>query len=336
MKISVVVTVYNLEKYVAEALQSVFNQTRKADEIIVIDDCSTDRTQEILESFVDKITYIRLEKNSGAIFNSLTGVRHATGDVLCMLDGDDIWAENKLEVVEKNFLEDSKLVLLSHHHIRVNQKLEPLNIFDDTNANIQRILNISSDKVEQSNLLKESILEQTGYWLGSAYSFRRDKFDIKLFEKIINSYENARYTYLDLIIGTFLVLNNPDGVVGYTSETLFYYRIHPYQTSVPGGIKPSVESLFKAILVSKSNSELIYKEMEICGASQKILERRRLLTEHYDYLSDLYNGKSIQALKLFVKLSRTVWTYKTTVKELKRLVFVSVFGVSYFLKFVRN
>lgn len=329
MKISVVVTVYNLEEYIPEALQSVFNQSRKADEIIVVDDCSTDATEDVLKSFGSKINYIRLEKNSGALINTLTGVKNSSGDILCMLDGDDVWAANKLETVEKYFADDENLILLSHQHERVDEKLILLHLKDETHENIERILKTTNDKFEQSRLFKETILEQRGYWLGSAYSFRRDCFDLKAFEKIINSYKNTRFTYLDLVIAPFLVLTNPEKVVAYTPHTFFKYRIH---SSASMSSKNNVDSLFKSITRGKSTNELIYFVMKEIGVDEKYLQRRMLLIEHYDFLSALYNRNLKLAFRLFFKLSRRLWSKKVIVKEFKRVAYISIFGISAFLR----
>jgi len=91
MKISTVITLYNLEKYIDDAIQSVLRQTRQPDEIIVVDDCSTDRSADIVCKYGHRITYIKQEKNIGALWNSLSGLKAATGDIVAFLDGDDVW-----------------------------------------------------------------------------------------------------------------------------------------------------------------------------------------------------------------------------------------------------
>ena len=64
MKISIVILVFNVKKYIGECLESVINQTRKPDEVIIVDDSSTDDSTEICKSYIEKADYIKLVTNS--------------------------------------------------------------------------------------------------------------------------------------------------------------------------------------------------------------------------------------------------------------------------------
>ena len=64
MKISIVIPVFNVEKYIGECLESVINQTRKPDEVIIVDDSSTDDSAEICKSYIENADYIKLVTNS--------------------------------------------------------------------------------------------------------------------------------------------------------------------------------------------------------------------------------------------------------------------------------
>lgn len=63
-KISIVIPVFNIEKYIGECLESIINQTRKPDEVIVIDDSSTDDSVKICKSYIEKNNFIKLVTNS--------------------------------------------------------------------------------------------------------------------------------------------------------------------------------------------------------------------------------------------------------------------------------
>jgi glycosyltransferase involved in cell wall biosynthesis len=95
MKISVVIPVYNTERYIAEAIDSVLAQSRPPDEIIVVDDGSTDRTLAILAQFVPRIVVVR-QAHSGPAIALNRGIMRATGDYLAFNDADDIWLPEKL------------------------------------------------------------------------------------------------------------------------------------------------------------------------------------------------------------------------------------------------
>lgn len=104
-KISVVIPVFNCEKYVAEAVRSALTQSRCPDEVIVIDDGSTDSSAEVLQGFGDAIRYFRQENlGIGAARNA--GAARAVGDQLAFLDADDIWTPRKLELQE-SFLREN-------------------------------------------------------------------------------------------------------------------------------------------------------------------------------------------------------------------------------------
>src|SRR5258708_6301139 len=94
--ISVIIPVYNGEKFVAEAIRSVLAQDFKAHEIIVIDDGSTDSTPAILEGFKGKIICKRIE-NGGVSHARNVGLGIATGNFIAFLDHDDIWFKCKLK-----------------------------------------------------------------------------------------------------------------------------------------------------------------------------------------------------------------------------------------------
>ncbi|MFI1745814.1 glycosyltransferase family 2 protein [Thalassobellus sediminis] len=96
--ISVVLPVYNVAPYIKEAIDSVLNQTIQDFEILVIDDCSTDNTLEVIESIKDsRIRIIKKSKNKGLIDSLNMGFSEANGDYIARMDGDDINALNRFE-----------------------------------------------------------------------------------------------------------------------------------------------------------------------------------------------------------------------------------------------
>ena len=100
--ISVIITNYNYERYVGGAIDSVIAQTRSADEIIVIDDGSTDRSRERIASYGDKIQSV-FQENQGIKAISNTGYRIAKGSLVLYLDADDLLYPSALELVEKAY-----------------------------------------------------------------------------------------------------------------------------------------------------------------------------------------------------------------------------------------
>jgi len=102
--ISVIMPVYNAERYVYQAIDSVLNQTYKNIELIVINDGSTDNSKQIIQSINDlRIKYIDNDENSGIVFSRNRGVKLAKGNFVGMVDADDIVHPEKFEQ-QINFL----------------------------------------------------------------------------------------------------------------------------------------------------------------------------------------------------------------------------------------
>lgn len=107
-KVSIITPSYNSEKYIAKTIQSVQAQTYRNWEMIIVDDCSTDMTCEIIEQFVasdERIKLLRQEKNTGAGAARTRSMRESSGQFIAYLDADDIWKPEKLEKQVKFMLD---------------------------------------------------------------------------------------------------------------------------------------------------------------------------------------------------------------------------------------
>ncbi len=111
-KVSVIIPVYGVEKYIAAAVQSVLEQTYENFEVLIIDDESPDRSVEICQQFNEPRIKIIHQANRGLAGARNTGIRHAEGEYLGFLDGDDLWLPEKLEK-HVNHLENSPSVGVS-------------------------------------------------------------------------------------------------------------------------------------------------------------------------------------------------------------------------------
>ena len=100
--VSIIMPSYNTAPYIRETIQSVLDQTYQNWELIIVDDCSTDNTDEVVASTKDeRIRYLKNEKNSGAAVSRNRALREAKGRWIAFLDSDDYWETNMLEVMIK-------------------------------------------------------------------------------------------------------------------------------------------------------------------------------------------------------------------------------------------
>lgn len=98
--VSVIIPVYNVSRYIAYTLESILNQSYKDVEIVLVDDCSTDNSAEIIAKYASvhiNVVYLKLERNQGAAVARNTALSNAKGRYVAFLDSDDLWCEGKLE-----------------------------------------------------------------------------------------------------------------------------------------------------------------------------------------------------------------------------------------------
>ncbi|MEO1429955.1 MAG: glycosyltransferase [Cyanobacteria bacterium J06633_8] len=111
--VSVIIGNYNYGRFIAEAIESVLSQTYKNFELIVVDDGSTDNSREIIEGYGDKLIAIFQDNGGqGAAFNR--GFAVARGEIICFLDSDDYYYQEKIAKVVAAFDKNPSLVQISH------------------------------------------------------------------------------------------------------------------------------------------------------------------------------------------------------------------------------
>lgn len=117
MKVSLVMAVYNGEKYLIEQLDSIRKQSRKLDEVLLLDDGSTDQSYQMIHQYIqdyhlDHWTLEKNKENLGYRKNFKKGLSKVSGDILFLSDQDDRWHENKVEMM-CHYMEDKKVLSLA-------------------------------------------------------------------------------------------------------------------------------------------------------------------------------------------------------------------------------
>ena len=122
IKFSVVIPLYNKEKDIAQTISSVLNQNYKADEIIVVDDGSTDNGVKVVqEKFEDKVKVVS-QKNLGVSMARNRGMEEAKNEYICLLDGDDLWEVNFLEEIQRLITNYPDALFYSTAHKYIDEK----------------------------------------------------------------------------------------------------------------------------------------------------------------------------------------------------------------------
>ena len=129
-KISVAMCTYNGEKFINEQLESIVKQSRQPDELIICDDKSSDRTIEIINEFKKGVSFnVKLIINSkrlGVSKNFEKAILNCTGDIILFSDQDDVWMENKISKIEKQFINNGNIALVYTNALLVDENLANL------------------------------------------------------------------------------------------------------------------------------------------------------------------------------------------------------------------
>lgn len=219
--ISVVIPAYNYQRYIAEAIESVLSQTLRPDQVIVIDDGSTDKTLEIINRYKKEITVVS-QKNSGVIQTKNNGLDMAIGEWVVFFDADDILDKKYLKTLAK----EARL----HHADVVYTAMEFIGaetgIFTSRPYSKSSLMN--GNYIHNSALIRKELLVQTGGYKKELH-FGYEDWELYLALAAIN----ARFYYV--------------------ADPLFYYRRHE-TTSRDLGAQSKLEH-------AKAEIELLHPEL---------------------------------------------------------------------------
>lgn len=171
--VSVLITTYNSEKYIKDALESILNQTYSNLEIVIIDDASIDNTLEIIQSFKDKrIKLFVNEKNLGVSENMNKGIKLSHGKYLAVMDSDD-WSYPYRIEEEVKLMEENPEVVLCSGYMDVcdeNLKFKNTRTYPTTDKEIRRaIVRYNPISHPASMWRMSALLKTTLYNVGRDY-----------------------------------------------------------------------------------------------------------------------------------------------------------------------
>ena len=277
-KVSVIVPVYKAEKYLHRCIDSILNQTISDLEVILINDCSPDKSEEIIKQYVAKdprVFFINHEKNQGPMMARYHGYSQASGDYITFVDGDDYLPVDALKcLLDAAFTTSSDIV--SGYIQKVNQKgVIP-------NGRLNNNLSYGSDRL---SVFKDLLIGNIGHNLcGKLFKSHLFKeFTYKNFENFRNG-EDAILFYS--IISNIEKMTCIDVVV-------YYYYMNENSSSHNANNSSALDNMIRALsLQSKMipyDKELgkLWKKYcylaltDICRSGNK-LDQIKPLLEKYD------------------------------------------------------
>ena len=276
-KISVIIPVYNGEKYIQRCIDSVFNQTYSNVEIIVVNDGSTDNTENILKSY-SNIVLIN-KKNEGVSRARNTGLSLATGDYVYFCDADDYLEKDAFEILVKEYAE-SDLLRFGHYVVDGEKKKEKKNTDD--------VLALVDLTFDSKKLLEYLVSNKTeGHLWNYLFKLSVIKDNKILFDEELFYQEDVMFLLeYCLKIKNVKVISNP------------YYNYCVNENSVTKNIESSIRNL-------SSIANLRYKILKLLKDSNNmnlssLLEQRFLnlqLSYILDYREKLSKKEYFNALK---------------------------------------
>ena len=199
--ISVIIPVYNGEKYIRKCLDSVINQTKKEIEIVVVNDGSTDNTESIIKEYKDKrITYFK-NNNHGIGYSRNFGVSKSSGKYIMFLDSDDYIDKDECKLLYEKCLEDDLDISICDFYKVYNNDLIEVNLGDFKSSSLKDNPDI--------------ITEFLNPW-GKLYNKKI------LTDNKIKFVENLKYEDAPFVIETFCNAKK----IGKVNKPLHYYVIH--------------------------------------------------------------------------------------------------------------
>lgn len=298
--ISIAMATYNGEKFIEKQLKSILDQTLKVDEMVICDDCSSDNTVEIIKNFIEvnNISNWRLivnDKSLGCSRNFFKAVKQCKGDLIFLADQDDIWENDKIEIMTNIMSERQDIYVLNC-----------MNSFIDDNDNFMDIPQDRSGNILKSSLYNKPKNKKMYLWRGCCMVFRRELNGY--IENIFDAEDRLVYydTYVTMIamaLNGFYILDS----------NLVRYRLHGNNTC---GTIPCLEedkmSLFKKIVMATrkverlSNVEIdrnAYFNMLNILSEYHELDLSEL-KRYYAFLDDRYNYMSEMKISNIFKYIR--------------------------------
>lgn len=285
IKVSVVIPVYNVEKYLSSCIESVVAQNFKDYEIICVDDGSTDKSSQILDEYAKKYHFIKVihQKNMGQAEARNVGVKNSSGEYLLFLDSDDCFETGTLSELYEN-AEKNKTDII---YFDAQCVFESEDLYDKAKENYyirDKCYGINTGKELFSRLINDNCFTDS-----ACLMFYKKEFLIKNNIEFIKGmiYEDCYFSVL-----CFMRAN----VVQHINKRYYLYTVHHNSTMTSDQFK--FKNLYSRLICFRKFSELYFNEK--FSNSQK-LAFIKLINKTKNYVNHIYNNLNNNELDKFLK-----------------------------------
>ena len=296
--VSVVIPIYNCEKYVKKAIDSVLAQTHINLEIIVVDDGSLDGSREIVNRIKDNRLRVVERKNGGLAAARNTGIKESKGQLIGLLDADDWWHPKKIEFHVKHFMSNPNLGLSFSYSELVDESGHSLSILQ-----MGQTTNITSKNIYLKNPIGNgSAVVINKNLIADASKYKEDKDKSALFNENLRQSEDVE-CWLRICLTTSWSLEGIPFV-------LTYYRIN--QSSLSANLEKQYQSWKEtSSIISKYDKEFIDKYQATAEAFYLRYLARRAQSQRNTKEAWKYLKRSLKRYPLIVIMDplRTTVTF---------------------------
>lgn len=288
-KISIIVPIYNSEKYLKQCIESLITQTFKNIEIILINDGSTDKSKQICEEYAVKDDRIKLinKNNEGVSVARNIGIKIATGKYIAFIDSDDwlepIYLETLYNEISKN---NADLVICNYNIIRRNKKIKNIKFPKNNFLKSKEELQCIQAAILSLKITTFSLLNQNFYGAGVLWNklYKREiieKYNLKFnMEKIKAIFEDVifNYNYIEQI-NSLQIIN----------ETLYNYRT--LQNSATRAFNKDILQINQIVFKDIKEKKLTHKDDKLYEYSLNIRIINNFYTSVKIYFCNKKNTK---------------------------------------------
>lgn len=283
MRTSLVLTIYNGEKYIIDQLESIHNQTCRLDEVLIFDDGSKDSTPELVKRFItdndlEDWQFIVNQTKKGWRRNFMDGLCAASGDIVFLADQDDIWMPGKIELMSRAMEEDDSIQLLvCDYQVFYDNNLKPV---------AEKKIAAPEKKEIYPNIF--NVL-----YPGCTYCARREL----IHEAIEHWTEDTAHDELLWRIALF-----SDALYVYPEKLIYWRRHKDSSWTIESAGNKTLEARIRWTVFAKGQIDLIHRYLvdrnKMSSAKEQILTRN---SKWIELRYELFKNKSLlSALKLLL------------------------------------